>query len=51
MLMAQAELRETRTRRPARKVDYVYTADVDSEASNRSVFALVGCSADMIFGP
>ncbi|KAF8203824.1 hypothetical protein BJ912DRAFT_919838 [Pholiota molesta] len=35
LLLAQAEIRQTRTRRRTQKPDYVYNNDVDSEASTR----------------
>jgi hypothetical protein len=38
LLLAQAELRETRTRRQTRRPDYVYNDDFGSEASPRSSY-------------
>lgn len=36
--MAQAEVRETRTRRQTRRPDYTYNEDPDSEVSIGSVY-------------
>ena len=38
MLLAQAEVRQTRTRRQTQKPDYVYNDELDSDASTHSKF-------------
>jgi hypothetical protein len=48
LLLAQAEIRQTRTRRRTQKPDYVYNNDVDSEASTRVPEALT-FPADRLF--
>lgn len=47
MLMAQAEVRQTRTRRQTQKPDYVYNDEPNSDASIPTPFSLF--SADLLF--
>jgi len=49
-LLAQAEVRETRTRRQTQKPDYVYGNDLDSEASPEEFLNFsTRRSADLLF--
>jgi hypothetical protein len=41
MLMAQAEVRQTRTRRQTQKPDYVYNDELNSDASTHSNFIIL----------
>ena len=47
MLMAQAEVRQTRTRRQTQKPDYVYNDEPNSDASIPTPISLF--SADLLF--